>query len=81
MPKGREELGIGDLRKCRPVGRAIADWLHDHKATDVSWFKTVHGHVHFTICGKDYSLVFPTTPRDGDNAAKRALAALRKMVI
>lgn len=80
MPKGHHPLTLAELRGVRPVGRAIADWLHEVGATDVSWYKNKHGHLNFTLDGKIYESTFATTPRCGDEISKRVVIQLKKLV-
>lgn len=79
MAKGREDLNLADLRKVRPVGRALADWLHDVGAVDVAWFKNKHGHLRFTLDGRQFESTFATSPRSPDEACKRAVIHLKKI--
>ena len=73
-------MTLSELRKVRPLGRVIADWLQEIKASEVSWYKNKHGHVEFTLDGKKYTTTFSTSPRCADEACKRAIIQLKKQV-
>lgn len=76
----RHPKPIPHPRRLGQCAEAILEVLAEYRISGAQFFKNHHARVEFTFNGRALVHHFPTTPKDGDNAAKRHRSKLIKLI-